>query len=261
METETSWQIQQEGFEGPIEVLLELIEKRKVFVGDVSLASITDDFVKYIEASEFDAGVVTQFLSVAATLILIKARSLLPTLELSSEENESIADLERRVALYGLIVEVSNSIAKRYGKRISFEGANRLGKTAVFAPDERLTASDFTALALGAIVRMPPKEVPKPEVRMRVTISMKEVLSTLEERINHALKTSFSAIRLSNQASDPESAKVYTIISFLGILELARRGYLKAEQATAFGDIELEREHRSLEVRHDEPEEEQAEYV
>jgi segregation and condensation protein A len=260
METETSWQIKQEGFEGPIEVLLELIEKRKVFVGDISLAAVTDDFVKYVEANAFEPNVVAQFLSVAATLILIKARSLLPTLELTTEENESIQDLERRVAIYGLIVDVSNQIAKRYGKRISFEGASRLGKTAVFAPDEKLTPADFVSLALGAIVRVPPKDLlnghAKPEVRMRVTISMKDVLATLEERINRALKTSFNAIRMAapegDAGNDPvenqQSAKVYTIISFLGILELARRGYLKAEQETQFGDIELEREHRSLTV-------------
>lgn len=242
METETTFQVKQGSFEGPIEVLLELIEKRKLFVGDLKLADVTDDFVHYIESNGIEPGLVAQFLSVAATLILIKARALLPTLDLSPEESESIADLERRVALYGLISELSNTLAKRYGKKVLYEGASRLGKTIVFAPDERLTTQTLHDLALGILTRVPPKAPPKPEVRMRVTISMKEVLATLEERIKRAMNTSFNAIRMQAPEGDTESAKVYTIVSFLGMLELVRRGLVKAEQGELFSDISLEQE-------------------
>lgn len=240
MQTEATFQVKQGSFEGPIEVLLELIEKRKMFVGDVALADITDDFVRYVEGAGIEPGLVAQFLSIAATLILIKARALLPTLDLTPEETESIADLERRVALYGLITELSNTLAKQYGKKVLYEGASRLGKTAVFAPDEKITAGLLAELALSAITRVPPKEQPKPEVRMRVTISMKEVLSTLEERITRAMHTSFNSIRMHAPSDDPESAKVYTIVSFLGMLELVRRGLVHAEQDALFSDISLD---------------------
>lgn len=78
MTTETEqFHIKQESFEGPIEVLLELIEKRKIFVNDISLAIVTDDFISYIQEKGMQPEHVSAFLSVAATLLLIKARSLL----------------------------------------------------------------------------------------------------------------------------------------------------------------------------------------
>ncbi len=74
-------------FEGPLDLLLDLVEKRKLFVNDVSLAEVTDDFIKYIEThEEFPIGESAEFIVIASTLMLVKSRSLLPMLALTEDE-------------------------------------------------------------------------------------------------------------------------------------------------------------------------------
>ncbi len=240
METDTTFKIKQEIFEGPVEVLLELIEKRKLFVNDVSLAAVTDDFITYMQTAGMQPGEVANFLAVAATLILIKARSLLPNLELTPEETESITDLERRVALYQIVGQVAGELTKQYGKKVSFEGVRRLSGV-VFAPDEKLLLDQLPGLVLDMVGRVPPPAPKKPEARVYKTISISEVLNTLQERIERAMTTSFNAIRVMSPDQDDHSVKVYTIVSFLGMLELVRRGLIAAEQNNLFEDISLQK--------------------
>ena len=80
-------------FEGPLEILLELVEKRKLFINELALAAVTEDYLNYIRnmatenvGQSLDDS--TAFLSVAATLLLIKSRALLPGLSLTTEEKE-----------------------------------------------------------------------------------------------------------------------------------------------------------------------------
>jgi segregation and condensation protein A len=240
METETIFKVKQEAFEGPVEVLLELIEKRKLFVNDVSLAAVTDDFIQYMQTVGMQAGETANFLAVAATLILIKARSLLPNLELSPEETESITNLERRVALYQVISHISLELIKGYNKKVSFEGIRRMTGI-VFAPDEKLTLDQLPSLIGEMQGRIPPPVAKKPEARVYKTISISEVLNTLQERIERAMSTSFNAIRVASPDMDERSQKVYTIVSFLGMLELVRRGIVAAEQNELFEDITLQK--------------------
>ncbi len=88
-------------FEGPLDLLLNLVEKRKLFISDVSLAQVTDDFIRHVQSVEnFPIGESAQFILIAATLLLIKSKSLLPTLQLTTEETENIHDLETRLKLY-----------------------------------------------------------------------------------------------------------------------------------------------------------------
>ncbi len=240
MTTETAeFHIKHESYEGPIEVLLELIEKRKFFVNDISLATVTDDFIAYIQNKGMHPEHVASFLSVAATLLLIKARSLLPNIELTEEESESITDLERRLALLAVISEASKWLASKYGKKISFEGAQRMSGV-VFAPDPSLTVDMLAVLVDGAIVRVPPPAPKKPETRVFKTISIAEVLDTLHERIQRAMSSvNFNDIIVHAPEGDEREKKVYVIVSFLGMLELVRRGFVNAEQEEGFENITL----------------------
>jgi segregation and condensation protein A len=253
VETEIIFKVKQEAFEGPVEVLLELIEKRKLFVNDVSLASVTDDFINYMQSVGMQAGEAANFLAVAATLILIKARSLLPNLELTPEEAESITDLERRVALYQIISQVSGELIRQYNKKVSFEGVRRLTGI-VFAPDEKIPVEQLPRLVDEIIGRIPVPEPKKPEARVFKVISISEVLNTLQERIERAVSTSFNAIRVASPDMDDHSQKVYTIVSFLGMLELVRRGLVAAEQHELFQDITLQRQDSAQSTIEDSPE-------
>lgn len=246
MTTEThQFHIKQESYEGPIEVLLELIEKRKIFVNDISLATVTDDFISYIQTKGMQPEHVASFLSVAATLLLIKARSLLPNLELTTEETESITELERRIALYQIITEASKWLTAKYGKKIAFEGVPRMSGV-VFAPDTTLTIDMLAGLIDQAVVRVPPPAPKKPEARVFKTISIREVLDTLHDRIQKALTSvNFNDIVVHSPEGDDKSKKVYVIVSFLGMLELVRRGFVDAEQEGNFENIRLQKQEQA----------------
>ena len=239
MTTETAqFHIKKEVYEGPIEVLLELIEKRKFFVNDISLAEVTDDFIAYIQNRGMHPEQVASFLSVAATLLLIKARSLLPNIELTTEESESISDLERRLALLAVVSEASKWLTNKYGKKISFEGVPR-NSSVVFAPDTSLPLEMLAVLVDGALVRVPPPKPKHPETKVFKTISISEVLGTLHDRIQKALSISFNDIIVNAPEGEEKQQKVYVIVSFLGMLELVRRGFVQAIQEEGFQDIKL----------------------
>jgi segregation and condensation protein A len=240
-EQKTSFQIKHEQFEGPLEVLLELIEKRKFFVNDISLASVTDDFISHIQTTGMHPDMTANFLSVASTLILIKAKSLLPNIPLTEDENKSISALERRVALYQIISQVSGELIKKYGKAVSFTGVSR-NVGPIFTPDPKVTADLLPNLINDIIGRIPPKEAKKPEARVSITISIKEILDTLETRIANIMKCSFDDVVVTAPGGDSKAQKVYTIVSFLGMLEMVRRGIILANQEENFKTISLEKQ-------------------
>lgn len=237
----TQFHVKHEQFEGPIEVLLDLIEKRKVFVNDISLATVTDDFISYIQNKGMAPEHVSSFLSVAATLLLIKARSLLPNLELTTEENESITELERRVALYQIVSEASTWLIQNYGKKISFEGISRVGGI-VFAPDQKITAQMLPSFIETVVSLVPPPKPKEVVAKVYKTISIREVLDTLHERIQKAISVNFNDIVVHSPEEDTKQKKVYVIVSFLGMLELVRRGFVDADQTENFQDIRLQKQ-------------------
>src|SRR3989344_7396432 len=100
-------------FKGPIDKLLELIESKNMEITRLNLASVTSDFLDYIRnLREADSKTISDFISVASQLILIKSHALLPNLELNPDEEKSIEDLERRLATYREFRLVEKKIAK-----------------------------------------------------------------------------------------------------------------------------------------------------
>ncbi len=242
MDTETTLQfhIKHDVFEGPLEVLLELVEKRKLFVNDISLAQVTDDFISHIQSIGMHPDTVTSFLSVAATLILIKARSLLPNIELTQEEEQSIESLEKRLLLLQSIQSTTPRLIQRFRKKTIFLSTPPVRPISFVPPEKALSLEVLRTLISEIIKRVPPPPVHKPEARVYKTISIREVIDTITERIQKALSCSFKDICVTSPDGDSRSAKVYTIVSFLGMLELVRQGIVSAEQEMLFEDIHLQ---------------------
>ncbi|MEK7068247.1 MAG: segregation/condensation protein A [Patescibacteria group bacterium] len=100
-------------YEGPLELLLELIERRKLLINDISLSQVADDFISYVNTHpELPVGEVAEFISLASTLLLIKSRSLLPTLNLTDEESRDIKQLEYRLAVYQILKEAAKGLER-----------------------------------------------------------------------------------------------------------------------------------------------------
>ena len=235
-----SYTVKTQVFEGPLDLLLELVTKRKLFVNDVSLSQVTDDFIRYLEEhEEFPIGESAEFIVVASTLMLIKSRSLLPMIKLTDEEEESIHDLEDRLTLYAKVKTLAAGLKNIFSKQIIFEKTPSKFPTVVFSPDSK-TDTENLLLALERVIESLPKKELLPKVIVKKVISLEEMIVRLSERISQASKISFRKFHGARGALTYEK-KVSIIVGFLAMLELVKRGAIRVTQEGR-GDIEMESE-------------------
>lgn len=235
METK-SYKVKTPIFEGPLELLLNLIEKRKLLINEISLSEVADDFIVYVRGLEkFPVAESVNFILVASTLVLIKSRSLLPALELTEEEEGGVADLERRLKIYQRTRQLSHQVGVLFGKNPIFL-SQPPERTPVFSPDNRLKIA-FVARLIREIL----KNLPKPEKLARAVVekvvSLEETIQNLTERVSVCLKMSFREF-----AKVGSEKKVNVIVGFLAMLELVKQGVIAVTQNENFGDIEMETE-------------------
>lgn len=244
--TETSYKVKSGQFEGPLEVLLNLIEKRKLFINEISLAEITDDYIRYIQNLQ-DKKIehYANFIAVAATLILIKSRSLLPNLTLTTEEETQIDDLEARLRLYKIIQDVGQEIQKKYGKQIIFPKLSKKNEMRVFSPDKQITQELMRELSSSVISAIPePRKEKLKEVEVVRVKSLKEMIDDLTDRVMKSFeKTNFNDLWKGQNFASKKEERVTVIVSFLAVLELVRSGIMEAFQDDA-GEINIEKQER-----------------
>ncbi len=234
-----TYRVKTDAFEGPLDLLLSLVEGRKLFINEISLANVADEYIAHAKSlNKNDLSELTSFLSITATLILIKSRSLLPGFVVTKEEERDIKDLESRLAIYALIREIGIQISAQYGVRKIYLLPEREMTISVFAPDPKLSASVIHLCALDVINRVPKIEV-LPQVRIRKIISIEEMINGLTERVAQATRVSFRQWQNSVKGTDKDAIKSNIIVSFLAMLELVRQGMMDALQTADFDDIEL----------------------
>lgn len=231
---ETGFRVKTETFEGPFEVLLNLIEERKLLVNDLALASITEEYIAYVRSQEkFPVEATANFIHIAATLLLIKSKSLIPDLALTEEEHADIEDLRRRLAAYEKVREASREFSRLYGRRTLFPAGER-APDVVFAPSQDL-ASGVLAEALARLLAAREAVEALPEARVKPLITIEEMMDRLAARVQAAASLSFKDF------SRDANERVEIIVSFLALLELMKQGVVAAEQHEAHGDIRINR--------------------
>ena len=230
-------------FEGPLELLLSLIEKRKLFINDISLSEVADEYIAHVEKmGSFPMHDVAQFILVASTLVLIKSRSLLPEFTLSSEEESDIQDLEERLRLYKQTQELALGMRKLFGKNISFlPTVEARPRASVFAPHASITTANMQNALNNILSRLPKKETLRQAVVEKI-MSLEDMIGRLSTRIQSALTMRFKDFAKTHQgdATTEREVKVNTIVGFLAMLELVKRGVLMVRQHEEFADIEME---------------------
>jgi segregation and condensation protein A len=222
-------------YEGPLELLLELIEKRKLLINDISLAGVAEEYVARVKAmGELPVGETAEFLSLAATLLLIKSRSLLPNLTLTDEETRDIKELEYRLAVFQLLKEAGGDLAEHFRHApMLFEGVLPEPEP-LFIPDESLSVEALRAAARTLIDGFP-TTLTLPEARVKKIVSIEEMIERLASRVSSALTVSFHEFSKFDKRDRGE-----VIIGFLALLELVKQGIIRATQEKKFGDIMLE---------------------
>jgi len=222
-------------FEGPLDLLLDLIEKRKLLINDISLASVTDEFLSRIQSmGEMPVGDTAQFVSLAATLLLIKSRSLLPLLEISGEEERDIKELEYRLAVYQLIKNAARNLQKT-GKPELYPGTAPEFEP-LYVPDQSVTQPSIRS-AVSALIESFPQFASLPAVAVKKIISLEEMIGRMASRVSSAFSLSFKEFSGHGKGS-VEKGEI--IVSFLALLELVKQGIIRATQSEDHGDITLE---------------------
>lgn len=236
----TSYEVKLQQFSGPMGKLLELIEEKKLEITTISLAEVTADFLAYTKTLEKSLptgqtgapSLIADFLVVAAKLVLIKSKVLLPMLELSHEEEADIKDLEGRLKIYREFKATSEFILKLWGKNRSAHARPlfmNLGEQSFFYPPEHLKVSDLARAInnLSAILKvLLPEEQTVRIAVVTIEQKMEELLNRFKEIGQHSFHT------MSHQKARGE-----IIVLFLAILHLLKDRVINVEQEDRFSDI------------------------
>lgn len=263
------YQVTIENFSGPLEKLLELIEAKKLDITRISLAEVTGDFLAYVQAlrermegpdteseqpgddeavEQADAvaaaerarasRLVADFLVVAAQLILIKSKALLPDLAPTAEEEESMYDLERRLKIYSELKPMFASMKKAWaGASHSYSRELMRDIAPIFYPPSSATPDSMHESFKQLIQSLGSLVVEQKNVQRQI-ITLEGKISELSSRIASGISR-FSAVI-------HEKSKEESIVLFLALLHLLRDRLLSVSQASVFGDITMEQREGEL---------------
>lgn len=243
MNTENDFTIKTPHFEGPIDLLLQLIEARSLSVSSISLSLVADSFLNLIKQQEsINVDEVSSFVSIASTLIYLKSKELLPV-ELQESNEEEVDELIHRIEDYKTLRALTNTVTKLYGKTIF---KKRIAKNTIvrgFLPDKRLSKSEFLHELFLDILEHLPEETSRKKVTIEKVVPIHVVIEYIYDSLRKFKKTNLRQLiaELNNSLggeSDYVNKKSIGVV-FLGMLELSRNGTLNLIQSEPFGSIEI----------------------
>ncbi len=227
--------IQLEQFEGPLDLLLQLIEKQKLQITEISLAKVTDQYLNYIDQSgDIASEEVADFLLTASKLIYLKSKYLLPNLEL--EKDGEADDLERQLKIYRQYYEASKVVNKLWARnRLSYtrQAPFKLEQEQGFNPPPNLQLSQLQELFQGILSRIE-KIVNLPQRIIAKAVSIAEKIRHIKDLIKSSTKITFSSLLKDKQN------KMEAIVSFLAMLELVKQREIAVSQDGLFSELHLQ---------------------
>ena len=240
------YKLKLEIFEGPLDLLLYLIKKNDIDINDIPISQITEQYMRYISMMKMlDLDVVGDFLVMAATLMQIKSRMLLPAdpNELTEEELDPRDELARRLLEYKKFKEIAEALKEKETRRQDFFGRNidteALQQLREESKEIYYEASLFDLIsALSEALRKAPEEVIHEIVTEEFTVENK-----VHDILHLLLKE--STIRLQD-LFERSRTKIEIIVTFLAVLELIRIKELIAVQKGVFGEIAIMRNQKKI---------------
>ncbi len=222
-------------FDGPLDLLLNLVKEQQLDIATVPLALVADQYFAYISAMhELDVEVAADYLVIAATLVFLKSKALLPPIPIEFEDADESAEavearLRERLIAYSKFRDAGSDLRARALDAAAFYLRSEGGDpTAEIVQRYRIDATKL-ANALAAALRSA-----KPEKRtiVRERVSLIEQMEIVARAVRAHGRASFFAL-----CADLD--RVGIIVTFLAVLELVRRGRLAVAQSAAFDDIDL----------------------
>jgi len=233
----TQYQVQLPVFQGPLDLLLSLIEQEELDITKVSLARVTDQYLAYLaELQRHPARDLAEFIVIAAKLLLIKSKALLPqSPEPEPEAEEDVGDeLVRQLKLYKKFKDIAQHLEER--KKSGLQSYVRLAALPKLDPQPDL--SEVSEADLLRMVQQALDAVPAPpvdEVVGTLTVTIEEQIAAIQSRLQHRER-----IRFQDALSDAVT-KTEVIITLLALLELIKQNKVRVRQERLFGDIFIER--------------------
>lgn len=230
----TDFIVKTSAYEGPFELILELIEKRKLLVNELSLTAITNDFVMHVRSQKtFPLEETTNFIGIAAVLLLIKSKSLIPQFSLSEEEEEDVGDLERRLQQYKYVKDATRELRACFLCTPLFARNTPIPEP-IFSPGRDCTSSILSDTLFELLKTQKVRGEQLPETRVQKTASLEETIETLSQRVRASLTLSFREF-----SGFAKKEKINVVVSFLALLELVKQGTVEADQYNRYGDIRI----------------------
>ncbi len=228
----TAYEVQIERFQGPLDLLLQLIEREEMDITQISLAQVTEQYMGYLEKiEELNPEETADFLVVAAKLLYIKSKALLPTLELGGDEE--VDDLEKQLKIYKAFLDASKKVNEMIMKKrfMFMREKPALAVERSFAPP-KIDTGRMKELFVEILERLEPV-VRMPQAQIERTVSIREKIGHIKDLILKKAKLDFHEI-LKNSSS-----KMEVIVSFLALLELVKQREIALKQDNLFENIEI----------------------
>lgn len=228
-----SMELKLQQFSGPLDLLLNLVEEQKLPITELSLSTVTEQYLSYLDTLEEEkTDEMADFLVIASRLLLMKAKALLPQF---LPEEEFGPSLEDQLRIYKKFVEASRLLHKKWLSTVrSFFRLEPVRKAEGFVPPQNATSKTLHKSMMQIVARLKPPK-PIPQIEMDKTVSVKEVI----ERIRNLLKTQKQFVFQS--ALQGKENKTEMILGFLALLELVKLQVVHLEQQAHFGDIMVKR--------------------
>lgn len=230
-----------DNFEGPFDLLLSLISRRKLDLNEVALSQVTDEFLSYLAAAaSWDLGQATEFLVVAATLLDLKTARLLPSAAV--EDDEDVALLEARDLLFARLLQYrAFKLAAAYLAQLHVGQARRHGRSVELEQSFTellpevvigISPARFAALAAQTLTPKPAPTVSTDHVHA-AQVSVREHVAIMRERLRRSGSATFRTL-VSDCSSTAE-----VVARFLGLLELYKAGSVGFDQVFALGELRV----------------------
>lgn len=232
------YQIKLKEFQGPLDLLLQLTEEKKLDIAEISLAKVTDQYLNYLKKIEnIPLEDLADFLVVASRLILIKSRMLLPSLELTEEEEKDIEALQKQLEEYKKFKDLAKKIKEiADNKNMSYSREKYQGLKTIFYPPKAFKLEDLKNAFKKILEEIALLEEKLPEESLKLKISIEEKIKNIQEEISSRIKTTFHDI------TKKSKSKTDIIVSFLALLELVKQKLVTVEQKGVFENIAIKKQ-------------------
>lgn len=225
-------------FQGPLDLLLQFTEEKRLDITKISLAKVTDQYLAYLKKIEnISLEDLANFLVIASRLILIKSRMLLPSLELTEEEEEDIETLKRQLKEYKKFKELAKKIEEiAKVKNMAYSREKYRGFKTIFYPPKNFKLEDLKITFKKILEEIALLEERLPEESIKLKISLEEKIKDIQKLLSNKIKTTFQDM------TQKTKSRMDIIISFLALLELAKQKIITTKQDQLYGNITIKKQ-------------------